>query len=1026
MRKIVLVMTLCASLAGLVAAQQRLGSLHGQVLDELGGAIVGASVTAIDSKGVEKSVVTNNAGSYTINGLAPGKYTIRSINAGFAMSETPDIEVVAGKAQQFDITLKVAIEEQKVTIAADNRELNTDPENNAGAVVLKGDDIDALPDDPDDLAAALQALAGPSAGPNGGQIFVDGFTGGRLPPRASIREIRINSNPFSAEYDRLGFGRIEILTRPGTDRYRGQASFNFNDESLNSRNPFSTSPTRPPLQTRQYSANFGGPLSQKKASFFVDFDKRDIDDEALVVAQVLDANNQIVSFNTTEAIPSRRTSFSPRIDYQINPNNTLVGRYSYAKTTRVTGVGGFSLPSRAYDTESTENNIQLTETAVINKTIVNETRFQFEHQSSLQNADNSIPTLEVQDAFTGGGSQVGQSHTDTNNWELTNNTSFAVKAHSFKIGARVRWVDIDQFSPQNFGGTYTFFGGSFGPALGPNDQVSGGLVPITSIERYRRTQVFLAQGLSGDQIRLLGGGASQFRLSSGNPETEVKQWDFGGYAQDDWKLRPNFTLSMGLRYENQENINSNLNFAPRLGFAWSPGGQQSKTVLRGGYGVFYDRVSENLTMNTIRLNGVNQQQFTVQNPDFFPLIPSPALLAAFAVPGSVYRLDDNIEAPYTLQGVFSVERQLPRNFTVAVSYINLRTLHVLRTRPLNAPLPGTFIPGIPESGVRPLNCADFIPPDINPSTRCNIFQYESSGRYHQNQFIVNLSSRLARNSTLNAYYVLQSAKSDTDGSGNLPANPYDFTTEYGRASGDIRHRFFLSGNFRAPWNISLNPFIIVQSGRPFNITLGRDINGDTLNTERPALAPAGVNCSDENIKCTPFGNFKLNLVPGDVMIARNFAEGPGSTTVNLRVSKTWSFGSEGRGANANQQNRQDGQNRDGQRNTMMGGGMAGGGRGPGGPGGGGPGGGGARGGFGGPGGGGGGFPGGGGGSGRYNLTFSLNFQNILNHANFANPVGNLGSRLFGQSTSTAGGFGGFGFSNPAYNRRIDAQIRFSF
>src|SRR5215213_5431562 len=185
MKKIVLVIAVCVSIPALVfAQQQRPGSLRGQVLDELGGAIVGASVTVIDSKGVEKSVVTNDSGTYAVNGLAPGKYTIRAVNAGFAISETPDVEVVAGKPAQLDITLKVAIEEQKVTVSTDNRELSTEPENNAGAVVLKGDDIDALPDDPDDLAAALQALAGPSAGPNGGQIFVDGFTGGRLPPRA--------------------------------------------------------------------------------------------------------------------------------------------------------------------------------------------------------------------------------------------------------------------------------------------------------------------------------------------------------------------------------------------------------------------------------------------------------------------------------------------------------------------------------------------------------------------------------------------------------------------------------------------------------------------------------------------------------------------------------------------------------------------------------------------------------------------------------------------------------------------------
>jgi hypothetical protein len=1002
MKKILLVIALFASVAGLAAAQQRGGSLKGQVLDELGGAIVGASVTAIDGKGVEKSVVTNDGGSYTINGLAPGKYTVRVINAGFAMSETPDIEVAAGKPQQLDVTLKVAIEEQKVTIAADNREVNTEPDNNAGAVVLKDADIEALPDDPDDLAAALQALAGPSAGPNGGQIFVDGFTGGRLPPRASIREIRINSNPFSAEYDRLGFGRIEILTRPGTDRYRGQASFNFNDDALNSRNAFAT--RRPPIQTRQYGGNFGGPLLKRKVSFFVDFDKRDVEDETLIVATVLDANDNIVDFNQTVPIPSRRTSFSPRVDFQINPNHTLVARYNYSKNSRVTGVGGFSLPSRAYDTENSEQSIQLTETAIINKTIVNETRFQFEHQTNAQNADNSIPTIDVQEAFTGGGSQVGQSHSTTNDWELTNNTSFAMGAHALKAGARVRSTAIDQFSPQNFGGTYAFFGGIDG---------------VTSIERYQRTLVLLEQGLSPAEIRALGGGASQFRLSSGNPETKVSQWDFGGFVQDDWKVRPNFTLSLGLRYENQKNIDSNFNFAPRVGFAWSPGGQQSKTVIRGGYGVFYERVSENLTMQALRLNGINQQQFTVQNPDFFPLIPTADQLLTFAVPGSVYRLEEGLQAPYTLQSVFSVERSFPHNITVATSYINIRTLHGLRTRPLNAPLPGTFIPGVPASGIRPLDCADFIPADINPSTRCNVFEYESSGRYNQNQFIVNFNSRLTRTASLNAYYVLAKANSDTDGSGTFPANPYNLSTEYGRASGDIRHRFVMTGNIRAPWGITLNPFIIVQSGRPFNITLGRDINGDTLNTERPSLALAGADCSDTlNFKCTPYGNFKLTFAPGDVMIPRNFGEGPGSTTVNLRVSKTWSFGSEGRGSNANQQNGQDSQRNDGQRATMMGGGMAG--RGPGGPGGGGAGAGGR-----GPGGGGFGGPGGGG-NGRYNLTFSLNFNNLLNHTNLANPVGNLGSQLFGQSTSTAGGFGGFGGAGTAYNRRIDAQIRFSF
>ena len=209
MKRILVAIVLCLSTAGLLAAQQRNGSIKGQVLDELGGAIVGVTVTAIDAQGVEKTVTTNDGGSYTINGLAPGRYTVRAISNGFGLYENPQVDVVAAKPLQLDITLKVSIEEQKVTVAADTNSVSTEPENNAGAVVLKGADIDALPDDPDDLAAALQALAGPSAGPNGGQIFIDGFTNGTLPPRSSIREIRINSNPFSAEYDRLGLGRLK-------------------------------------------------------------------------------------------------------------------------------------------------------------------------------------------------------------------------------------------------------------------------------------------------------------------------------------------------------------------------------------------------------------------------------------------------------------------------------------------------------------------------------------------------------------------------------------------------------------------------------------------------------------------------------------------------------------------------------------------------------------------------------------------------------------------------------------------------
>jgi hypothetical protein len=960
MGRLLLIIALCSSLA---FAQQANGSLRGQILDEFGGAIVGANVVVIDAKGTQKTVTTNDQGMYTVNGLVPGKYTVRVATSGFAPFESTDVEVAAGRGEPFNITLKVTIEEQKVTIESDSRALSTDAENNAGAIVLKGADLDALPDDPDDLAAALQALAGPSAGPNGGQIFIDGFTG-RLPPLSSIREIRINSNPFSAEFDRLGFGRIEILTKPGTDKFRGQASFNFNDDILNSRNPFAV--TRPPHQSRQYGGNLGGPLSKKKASFFVDFEKRDIDDDAVINA--VDPTT-FSPLRDTFPIPSRRLTLGPRVDYQINANNTLVARYNYSHVSRVFGVGGFALASQKYDSVNTEHQLQLTETALINKKIVNETKLQFEHQVTSQNGNNDIPTFSVSDAFIDGGSQVGRSSNTQNELQLQNNTSLTLGRHSLKIGERVRYISITDLSTQNFFGIWSF----------------------TSLDNYTNRQ------------------PSQFRLTVGNPRATVSQVDFGFYAQDDWKVRPNLTVNLGLRYENQDNISSNYNFAPRLGFAWSPGGgQQPKTVVRGGFGVFYDRIGENLTLTAHRLNGTNQKQYIVTDPPFYPpannpnLIPTEADLLAFQVPVSIYRLAPDIQSPYTTQAVISIERQLPRNTTVALSYINARTLHLLRARNINTPLPGTYNPLIPTSGVRPFGNGQ------------NIFEYESSGHFNQNQFIVNVTHRLSRSGSISAFYVLGKAMSDTDGVGSNPANPYDLSGEYGRSSQDVRHRFVATGSFRIPWGLTLNPFVIVTSGRPFNITLGRtDLNGDTVFTERPKFA---TDLSKSSVIVTRWGAFDRDPLATGQIIPRNFGSGPGSLSTNLRISKTFGFGKENSSARqrgAGRGNQSTAAARPGQPQGMSGmimGGQRGGG--------------GER---------GGGFGGGGGGESgrRYSLTVALNFQNVLNHANLANPTGNLNSPFFGISNSTAGNFGGFGGGgggggSAAYNRRIDASVRFSF
>ena len=1000
--------------AALAAAQQARSTLRGLITDELGAAIVGANVTLTDATGTEKKTTTNGEGVYNFVGLAPGKYTLKAAAPGFAPSESKEIDVTTTR-QSVDLTLRVTIEE-KVTVA--ETAVSTEATNNANQTVIGGKDLDALPDDPDELAAALQALAGPSVGPNGGQIFIDGFTGGNVPSKDSIREIRINQNPFAAENDQPS-ARIDILTRPGTDKFRGGAMFNFNDESLNSRNPFAvTSSKRTPFQIRQYEMNLSGPVVKRKASFFFNFGRIETDDNELVRATVLDDNLNVVDFGQSFVVPRRNLFFSPRIDYSINAGNTLIIRYNYNRNrTENQGIGGFTLPERGFNTLNTNQNVQVTETAILNPTTINETRFQYSFGRSEQEGNNDVPALDVSGAFSSGGSQVGQSFSERKSWELNNFTAKQMGTHALKFGGRLRHVKVDDTNEGNFGGSWGFTGG-FG---------------LTSIERYQLTLDLLEQGFTPAQVRAAGGGATSFRLNAGNPFADVSQTDYGLFIQDDWRIRPNLTLSYGLRYETQTNAHSKFDFGPRLAVAWSPGAANSakppKMVIRVGTGFFYNRFNENNTLTANRFNGVNVIQTSIIEPfdrsappsvaeQLLPNVaPIYALLnqwgptsvpSVTGVPASqqtIWQVDPNLQAPTVFLAGTQVERQLPRNITMFVGFYNIRITHVIRARDINAPLPFT-ITELTPNGIRP------------DPTKGDINRYEASGQFNQRQFFVGFNSRLSRMFQLSGNYSLSKTTNDTDGQGGalFPVNSYDLSGEFGRSSFDIRHRFTVFGTVNLPyWKLVLNPFVVANTGPGFNITTGQDRNLDRQFNERPSFAGPNADCSAQNIRCTPFGNFNLTPLPGETLIPRNFGQAPGAFVVNLRVSRVFAFGNINRG------------------NAAAPGAArpAGGPGGPGGPGGGpgvaavaGGGGGGAR-----PAGAGPGPQGGGGGPAsekRYNLNGSINFQNILNHVNLGTPVGNLASPSFGESLGLGGAFGGFGGpggSAGAGNRRIYAQVR---
>ena len=938
----ILAILIPATLIGLVApasAQSPAGSstttgtLRGQVTDPSGAVVANATVAVLVSGGQTHSATTNRSGGYEIGNLPPGKYTVTANAQGFAVFVQNDVGVAAGQVAQFNIALDINVQQEKVNVQSEGPQLDVNPSNNASAVVLSGKDLEALPDDPDELQSDLEALAGPSAGPNGGQLYIDGFTAGQLPPKSSIREIRINSNPFSAEYDKLGYGRIEIFTKPGTDKFHGQFSVVGNDSGLNTRNPFLGDAAQQPYDSVIYMGNVGGPIN-KKTSFFFDAQRRNIDEIAVVNAPALDLNESVPN-------PRTRTNLSPRIDYQVSTNNTLTARYQfYRDTQQNAGVGGTVLPEAGYDTTDSEHTVQITDNQILGTKAVNETRFQYLRDNSGQNPLSTAVGINVLQSFIRGGSSSGTETDHQDHYELQNYTSISQGKHFLKFGGRLRAVHEVNTSNAGFNGTYTF----------------------TSYSNYT------ADTPSQYSINKTSSGAAA--------TVPVTMVDGGLYVQDDWKVRPTFTLSAGLRFETQNGIHNHADWAPRLGFAWGIGGggkNAPKTVLRGGFGLFYDRFAQDLILNADRQNGVTQQQYLVSNPSY-PTPPSVGSQTA----SSIYQISPDLHAPYIMQTAFSLERQVTKIANVTVSYLNARGVHQFLSIVTNAPLPGT--------------------PGSAPLPSQAIFQYSSDGLFRQNQLIANFNIRAGTKLSLFGFYSLNYANSDASGASNFPSDQYDLGADYGRASFDIRHRLFLGGTVGMPRGFRLSPFMIFNSGSPYNVTVGQDLSDDWQFNDRPAF---GTNPPGSCPFPTPAAcNNYVIPTQSSPQIPINYLTGPSNFTLNLRLAKTFGFGPE----------------LGGKAGAQPGGGP------PSGPP---PGGGGPR-------GGGGGFgrPGGGGGpfgmgpatTRRYSLTFSVNARNVLNRVNAAPPIGVLSSPNFGQSIALAGG----PFSSAAANRKIELQAMFSF
>jgi hypothetical protein len=999
--------------------------------------IPAAAISITNALGVNVRTTKSDAsGSFSVSGLPPGSYIVQATVQGFAQFTSRTISLEAGQSKRVDISMAIEAEQQNVVVTEEEGapQVSTEAGANANAIVLKGKDLDALSDDPDELSNELTALAGPAAGPNGGQIYIDGFTGGTLPPKSAIREIRINQNPFSAEFDRLGYGRIEILTKPGSDVLHGRAFVQGNDSSFNTKNPFAPPPS---YHSIQYNGSVGGALN-KKASYFLSVEGRDSPDASVytVVIPVLDPITGIYSvprdsggnpIATTgaEYSPANRIEISPRLDLQLGQKNTLTLRYQYERSTRGTVFNSVSLPSQATGSTASEHAIQLSDTQVINEHMVNETRFQFRREPTVSTAVSTAPSAGVAGYFTSGGNPAQFSNDNTNHLELQNITTLSAGSHAIKFGVWARDNRDAITTSAGFNGSFNF----------------------TSLNAYVATLNGIAQGLTVAQIAAAcpkPGACTPTRLNYtiGNQKFVANVFDTALFFQDDWKFNRFLTLSSGLRWETQNHIADHSDFGPRFALAYAVDGHKkgtpTRTVVRAGFGFFYDRFQNSNLMTLEQANGGpnSQQQLTIMNPTCFSETSlSDALSNTGSNAGSncnsssaktpqTYTLYSGYRSPYSEQFGATLERQISKTATISLTYLHTYGVHQLATRNANAYLPGTFVYGDPAlTGIRPSPLQGIVR------------EYYPQAIFKQNQLVVNANTRISPSLSIMGFYTVNYANGNT----GTASNSYNLLQDYGTSAFVRRHMVFAMANYTGKWGISYNPFLVAQSGRPFNITTNTDLTGDNFFNNRPSFASNSSQCTgNPQYVQTEFGC--LNVLPqaGETPVPVNNGHSPTSVAFNLRVSRSFGVGPET--ASAAAQNRRGGQGGPGggPGGTYSGIGSGGSGAQGGGASGGG---GGGR--------GGGGYSGGGFGGGmrgpmgntgrKYSLTFSAQALNLFNNINYGIPGGSMvptlesgigptavygpGSR-FDKSTSLAGGM----FASPtgSASRRIFLQAAFTF
>jgi hypothetical protein len=781
-------------------------SISGTVLDPSGAAIAGAEAILLSGDGKELSrTAADKEGSFQFEKLPTGTYKIEAKAPGFRETIV-EVKLGPRAPSPLRVVLPIAVQNETINVDASDvsQTVTTDVYANQNANNLDRSALDRLPVfDQDYITMMSRFLDDSSIGSNGVSLIVNGIeaNGPGVTPSA-VQEVRINQNPYSARFARPGRARLEIITKGGTPAYHGSVNFLFRDAVFDARNTFAAG--KPPEQRQFYEGSLTGPIGERKktSSFLLSLESDKDDSQSAVVAT--GANNVAINENVPQ--PMRHFFGSWRVFHDFNDKDHFWVGYSFEhQTNNNVGAGGNVLPEAATNTRLLEHEINVSYRHIFSAKWVNQLQFLVGHYDAPVFSLNENPQIVVSGSFTGGGAQADSRRTEYH-FDGTEFLTYVNGKAQLVFGVDIPDISrrgMDDFT--NMAGTYTF------AALA---DFQAGIPGTYLVQKGSGHVVFLERVVSG-------------------------------FFEDTIRLKPNFSISLGARYYWQNYFHDDPNnIAPRFGFAWAPT-KNSKTIFRGGGGVFYDRTGPRPIGDLLHFNGVKLLRFILSNPENPPFAfaypVTPAQLAG--APTGLVVLDPRLRIPYTIQYSIGIERQVTAKSTFSATYIGSRGIDLFRSRDINAPPP-------PNYPARP-----------NPNLG-QVRQIESEGYQKSNSLELTFRGKPNRFFAGQVQYTLGKTYNNTSGITYFPANSYFPSADWARSDNDRRHKFDLLGSTEVAKYFSIGAALSLYSGKPVNVTTGADDNQDGIYNDRP-LSP--------------------------VAYARNTMHGPGLINLDLNIERDFLF-----------------------------------------------------------------------------------------------------------------------------------------